>query len=77
MLRDYGSRLFELVDAPINRGTVVEIYAATIEALAKWEPRIAVSSVSVVSVIAGQITLSLQGVYIPNGKPITLDGITV
>lgn len=77
MLRDYGSRLFELVDAPINKATIVEIYAATIEALTKWEPRIAISSVSVVSVIAGQITLSLQGVYLPNGQPITVDGIVL
>ena len=25
MRRDYGSRLFELIDAPINRSTVVDI----------------------------------------------------
>ena len=33
MRRDYGSRLFELIDAPINRSTVVDIVAETAEAL--------------------------------------------
>ena len=76
MLRDYGSRLFELVDAPLNKGTVMDIYAATIEALTKWEPRISVTKVRVVSMVAGQISLTLQGIYTPNGTAITLEGIT-
>ena len=33
MRRDYGSRLFELLDQPLHRQTVVQIYAATAEAL--------------------------------------------
>lgn len=77
MLRDYGSRLFELVDAPINRGTIVDLYVATIEALAKWEPRISVSRVFAESVTAGKVTLTLEGVYLPNGQPITIDGIVI
>lgn len=77
MLRDYGSRLFELVDAPLNRGTIVEIYVATIEALAKWEPRIAVSRVIAETITAGKITLTLEGTYLPNGQPITVDGIVI
>lgn len=77
MLRDYGSRLFDLVDAPINRQTIVDIYAATVEALAKWEPRIAVSRVFATSVAPGQITLALEGTYLPNGQPIVMDGIVV
>ena len=40
MRRDYGSRLFELIDAPINRSTVVDIVAETAEALMKWEDRL-------------------------------------
>ncbi len=77
MLRDYGSRLFDLVDAPINRQTIVDIYAATVEALAKWEPRIAVSRVFANSVEPGRITLSLEGTYLPNGQPVLMDGIVV
>ena len=77
MLRDYGSRLFDLVDAPLNQGTIMELYAATIEALIKWEPRIAVSAVQILSVVSGVVTLTILGTYLPEGKPITLDGIVL
>ena len=33
MRRDYSSRLFELIDAPLNEATRAEIYATTAEAL--------------------------------------------
>lgn len=42
MLRDYGSKLFELIDSPINDRLKVQIYSATAEALSKWEPRLGV-----------------------------------
>jgi phage baseplate assembly protein W len=75
MRRDYGSRLFELVDAPINRSTVVEIYAATAEALLKWEPRLELTRVSVTQADAGKVALLLQGTYLPDGQHIELEGI--
>ncbi len=46
MLRDYGSALFELVDAPGNALTRSRVYAATATALARWEPRIRVTRMS-------------------------------
>lgn len=60
MRRDYGSRLFQLLDAPIAQGTLVEIYAATAEALAKWEPRIQLNRVQGTLVSAGSIELRLD-----------------
>ena len=57
MRRDYGSRLFELIDAPINRSTVVDIVAETAEALMKWEDRLVVSAVDVTGAVVGQIVL--------------------
>lgn len=77
MRRDYGSRLFELVDAPMNRGTLVAIYAATAEAIAKWEPRFVVKHVKATNAAAGRVTLSLTGTYQPNGQPVTMDGVIV
>lgn len=77
MLRDYGSRLFELVDAPLNRGTIVDIYVATVEALQKWEPRIAISRVLATAISAGTITLTIEGTYLPNGQPVTVAGIVI
>lgn len=46
MLRDYGSALFELIDAPTNALTRSRIYAATATALARWEPRIRLTRVT-------------------------------
>lgn len=77
MRRDYGSRLFELVDAPINRSTVIEIISATAEALMKWEDRLIVSAVDVTGAVIGQITLRITGKYVLDGKTIQLDGIVV
>jgi phage baseplate assembly protein W len=76
MRRDYGSRLFELVDAPTNQATLIDVYAATGEALDKWEPRFKLTRVFIDAVgDDGKMSLTLQGIYLPNGKEITLDGI--
>ncbi|QKN87909.1 tail tube intiator [Acinetobacter phage vB_AbaP_Alexa] len=77
MRRDYGSRLFQLVDAPINRDTITDIYAATAEALLKWEPRVDVTQVKITNAVPGQIELMLYGNYLPNGQAITIDGIVI
>jgi phage baseplate assembly protein W len=77
MRREYGSRLYRLVDAPVNRGLVLDLYAAVAEALARWEPRFDLQEVRATDVVPGKITLSLQGLYLPNGEPIVLDGIEV
>lgn len=77
MRRDYGSRLFELIDAPINRGTVVDIVAETAEALMKWEDRLVVSAVDVTGAVVGQIVLGITGKYKLDGKTVQLDGIVV
>ncbi|XHR29612.1 MAG: GPW/gp25 family protein [Chthoniobacteraceae bacterium] len=77
MRRDYGSRLFSLVDSPSNQSTLLEIYMATTEALMKWESRISVDRVYAESLTPGKVVLSLQGTYIPDGSPVVLDGLIV
>ena len=63
MRREYGSRLFSLVDAPMNQTTKVDIYAATAEALRKWEPRLKVTSVGTQSVTPGKVAVEVNGTY--------------
>lgn len=76
MRRDYGSRLFDLVDAPMNSQTIIDIIAATAEALDKWEPRLVLERVVLNDANeAGWLNLTLYGKYRPDGKPIALDGI--
>lgn len=77
MRRAYGSRLFSLVDAPMNRQTIAAIYAATAEAIKRWEPRFKLQKVHAVSAAPGSVELDLTGEYLPDGKTVTLDGIVV
>lgn len=77
MRRDYGSRLFELIDAPVNRETLVDYYAAVAEALDLWEDRIQVQQVDITSAAVGFITLSITGKYLVDGQTVRLDGIQI
>lgn len=77
MRRDYGSRLFDLIDRPYSASTKLEILAATAEALMAWEPRIEVETVTLRTFTPGQILIDLVGRYLPNGQAITIDGIEV
>lgn len=73
--REYGSRVPRLVDAPLNDGTLIELYAATAEAIARWEPRFRLSSVVAERGEAGRVVLALTGTYLPEGKALTMEGI--
>lgn len=77
MRRTYGSRLFDLVDRPLNAATLVEIFAATAEAVLRWEPRLQVQRVQARSISAGSIEVDLEAIYVPTGQPIFLDGLVV
>lgn len=77
MRREYGSRLYELVDAPMTRETLLDIYAATAEALIRWESRIRVTQITTESASPGRLNISITGEYLPEGRVVTLDGISV
>lgn len=68
MRRTYGSRLPNLIDQPDNGATRVRIYAATVDALMRWEPRLRVTATRLVPGLRqGQLILDLEGVYLPDG----------
>lgn len=71
MRRDYGSRLFDLVDAPINRRTISAIYAATASALRRWEPRFKLQQVSLDSAGIGRVSLTVAGEFLIDGRTTT------
>lgn len=77
MLPEYGSRLFELLDAPVNSQWKAECYAAIDTALQQWEPRFNLISTDLMSVSGGHITFDLYGEYLPDGTLISLEGILV
>lgn len=77
MRRDYGSRLFRLLDQPLNQATLVQLYAATVEALSRWEPRLRVTAVRAADTdaVSGKFSLTIEGNY--RGQTVTLDGINL
>ena len=77
MRRDYGSRLFNLIDAPVTPSFKSECYAAVAEALDQWEPRFKLTQVKIVRIKKGQVTFDLFGDYLPDGSPVSLEGIIV
>ncbi|MCL6419424.1 GPW/gp25 family protein [Aestuariirhabdus haliotis] len=77
MRRGYGSRLYQIVDAPVNRSLMVEIYSAVAEALVKWEPRLELTRVQVEEVHPGGLMVSLEGIYLPDNKRIAIEGVVL
>lgn len=80
MVRDFGSRLPELVDNPITPTFIVDCIAETAIALSKWEPRIRVDRVTVKMVSTSQphrVRIDLTATIIENGQKITLEGIVL
>lgn len=75
--RNYGSRLYELIDAPITRQTAIEFTVATADALLRWEPRIRVLRVQVVDVKPGQVSLTIDAEVQLTQEQIRLENIIV
>lgn len=53
MRRTYGSLIPELIDQPTTPANRLRIYAATVMALATWEPRLRITRVAFGSATAG------------------------
>lgn len=77
MRRTYGSELFDLTDAPMNQDTRMRLIKATAEALELWEPRIQVQTLTFSVNADGQTICDLTGIYLPDGTPVTLNGIVI
>ncbi len=61
-LRDYGSALSELVDAPLTALTRIRVFAATAVALARWEPRLRLTRVALAAPAGdGTARLEIEG----------------
>jgi phage baseplate assembly protein W len=66
-----------LVDRPVNREFLQQIYAAVAEALERWEPRLNLKKVTVEEVKDGRITLSLSGTYLITQMRVDIRGVVV
>jgi phage baseplate assembly protein W len=80
MRRDYGSRIPELIDQPITPRLAVELYAATAEALRRWEPRFKLTRVRLTDARAGWVEITLEGEVRLQGfedQTVTLSGLSI
>ena len=77
MRRNYGSRLMQLVDRPMDAALIADIQAAVLEALNYYEDRLRVSRLQVEQVQPGQISISLEGYYLVDNRAIRLDNIII
>ena len=86
MRRDYGSRLFELLDRPMNQELIADIQAVVVMALSLQEPRIRLSNVKVRMTEAGaqgrhdaahgRIMIDIEGYYYADGERLMLENLT-
>lgn len=73
MRPDYGSNLRRFVDLPVNDGWKSAVQAEVARALGRWEPRVQLERVKVVSVHDGQIGLELTGQYLGNSAVVEVN----
>lgn len=68
MRRDFGSNLFDLIDARMVQKNVLAVYSASALAIARWEPRFRVTGASIGELSAtGRLILNIFGTYFPRG----------
>lgn len=74
MRRTYGSRLFELIDAPMGAVTRQLIAAASAGAIARWEPRVKLKRVAVgAGDASGRLEIRIEGTRTDLPAPTPLD----
>lgn len=65
MRREFGSELMDLIDRPMTSRVILAVYAATAQAIARWEPRFRLQGVRMDGPgPSGTISLALRGEYL-------------
>ena len=59
MRPEYGSRLRDLIDRPVNAQWLADLYFCVAQAITRWEPRVRVLRVAAAMPSPGHVTLDL------------------
>ncbi len=59
MRPEYGSKLYRLVDNPVNAGWIARAVHEATEAIEKWEPRVSVLKIKPLSTSQGKVELEI------------------
>jgi len=73
MNREYGSGLFALVDAPVDRQFAVQMFQATAEAVRRWEPRFRLERVDLAEITDTGPVFDLHGTDLQVGIGVILE----
>jgi len=68
MRPEYGSNLRRFVDLPINEGWKSAVQAEAARALKRWEPRVDLKRIKVVSVVDGRIGFEISVDYLGESR---------
>ncbi|MDR1350899.1 MAG: GPW/gp25 family protein [Zoogloeaceae bacterium] len=71
MRRDFGSILPDLVDAPLNARTRLQVIAATATAILKWEPRLKPAKIDL-ETDGARLVLTLTALLKSTGESVQL-----
>lgn len=69
--REYGSLLSVLIDQPQNPALRLQIMSAVYMALNRWEPRLTLESITIISNFDGSMVVDLTGKR-DSGAPVSL-----
>lgn len=73
MRREYGSLLPELVDQPFNDVTRLRVYAASVMAIMRWEPRVSISRVQLGgATLQGQVVIDIEGRILDRNQALSM-----
>ncbi|WP_336844551.1 GPW/gp25 family protein [Providencia rettgeri] len=72
MRRQYGSLLYDLIDQPQNPALRLKIMSACYMALMQWEPRVRLQTIDYIRSDIGEMGVSLSGVIMQTGEPISI-----
>lgn len=73
MRREYGSHIFDLIDAPGTDLGAIRMIAAAADGIARWEKRVRLKSARLSVAIDGSAILSTVSVVKASGLTITAD----
>lgn len=73
MRRDYGSHVFDLIDAPGSELGSLRIAAAAADAIARWEKRVVMKSARLRVGLNGAAVLTIACVVRASGLTVTAD----
>jgi len=88
MRRDYGSRIMELIDRPMNAELVADLQAAVVMSITAHEPRLHLTKVVIGmpdadpemvrrEMSSGRLVVNLEGYYLPEGRRVVLENIAI